>query len=82
MEILTRAAEEEPANASEYGIAEIPMVHGHRPTFDASSKAISHNEIDVVAQSRHKRVEIRKIVTVVGISYDNVTPASGEDAST
>src|SRR5262245_56759840 len=81
MEVTDLGMEESAADQTEGRVAEVAMEKRHRARRNAASKAVSHDKVAAIAQSRYELIEAREIVTVVGVPHDDVGPARRRNAS-
>src|ERR1051326_9366998 len=75
MKIAARTSKEKPADPRQHRISEIAVQRRHRRWFDAARKAISHDQLVTGTEFVEKRPEVREVVTVVGVTHDDVLAA-------
>ena len=81
VEIAARTLKEEPPDCSEHGVAEISVRRRHGSGFDTALEAISHYQIVAGAQFFNEGKQVGKVVTVVGVTHDDIL-ASGRSYAT
>src|SRR5579863_4162776 len=75
MKILRRRVKQKASDSTENWVANITVFPRHRSGPDAAEKPVAHHQFVSVSQLFEKRLQRRKIVAIVGISDDDVTPA-------
>lgn len=81
MEIPDTDTEEQAPDPAQDRIAQITVERRHGPGSDPSPEAVAHDQIHALAQLVHKDLEAGEIVTVIGITHDDVFAARRGDAS-
>ena len=71
MEVADRAAEEQPAEPGQHGVAEIPVQRRHGAGRDAALEAVAHDEIVAFPKPLDEGVEAGEVVAVVGVAHDD-----------
>src|SRR6516164_5473511 len=78
MKVADGTVEEQPADARQRRIADMPVLPRHRAVTDAAEEAVAHYEVSALAQLVDERIELRKVVAAVRVGHDDVAPARFE----
>ena len=78
VEIAGRAAEEQAADPGQDGVADVPVLPGHRAALDAPAEPVAHDQIVPGAELLQERHQAREVVAVIRVADDDVPSPRGQ----
>ena len=80
VKIASGDIEEEPADVTEDGVAEISVERGHGSGLDLAAEAVAHDEIVAGFELDEEAWKLAEVVARVGVGHKDVFAACGFDA--